>query len=50
MEKSELANYWILRREGAIGFAAAIALSAWSLVKFARRLLLVAPRRPRRIE
>lgn len=50
MEKSELANYWILRGEGAIGFAAAIALSAWSLVKFARRLLLVALRRARRIE
>lgn len=50
MEKAELANYWILRREGAIGYAAATALSAYSLAKFARRLLLVALRRPQRIE
>jgi glycosyltransferase involved in cell wall biosynthesis len=48
MEKSELANYWILRGEGAIGFAAATALSAYSLAKFVRRLLLVALRRPGR--
>jgi glycosyltransferase involved in cell wall biosynthesis len=48
MEKSELANYWILRKAGAIGFAAATALSAYSLAKFVRRLLLVALRRPGR--
>lgn len=45
MEKSELANYWILRREGAIGAAAALALSAWSLAKFLRRAVLVWLRR-----
>ena len=50
MEKSELENYRILRREGAIGLGAAMALSAWSLAKFARRLLLVALRRVRLIE
>jgi glycosyltransferase involved in cell wall biosynthesis len=48
MERSELANYWILRREGSIGYAAALALSAWSLAKFLRRALLVALRRARR--
>lgn len=48
MEKSELANYWILRREGCIGYAAALALSAWSLAKYVRRLLLVSLRRARR--
>lgn len=45
MERSELANYWILRREGAVGFPAALALSAWSLAKFLRRLALVGLRR-----
>jgi teichuronic acid biosynthesis glycosyltransferase TuaG len=50
MQKSELANYWILRRGGAIGFGAAVALSAWSLMKFVRRLALVALRRARLIE
>jgi glycosyltransferase involved in cell wall biosynthesis len=50
MEKSELANYWVLRGEGAIGFTAATALSGYSLAKFARRVLLVALRRARRIE
>jgi glycosyltransferase involved in cell wall biosynthesis len=48
MEKSELANYWILRRQGCIGHAAALALSAWSLAKFLRRALLVVVRRARR--
>jgi glycosyltransferase involved in cell wall biosynthesis len=48
MERSELANYWILRREGSIGFPAALALSAWSLAKFLRRALLVGLRRARR--
>ena len=50
MEKSELANYWILRREAAIGFAAAAALSGYSLAKFARRFALVGLRRMRLIE
>ena len=50
MQKSELANYWILRGEGAIGFAAATALSGYSLAKFVRRVLLVALRRAPRIE
>jgi teichuronic acid biosynthesis glycosyltransferase TuaG len=45
MEKSELANYWILRREGCIGLGATLALNAWSLAKFARRLALVGLRR-----
>jgi glycosyltransferase involved in cell wall biosynthesis len=47
MEKSELANYRILRREGAIGLGAAVTLSAWSLAKFARRIALVGLRRVR---
>ena len=47
MEKAELANYWILRRDGCIGLLAAILLSTYSLAKFARRLLLVALRRMR---
>jgi hypothetical protein len=50
MQKSELANYWILRREGAIGLGSAVALSAWSLAKFMRRLVMVALRRARLIE
>lgn len=44
MEKAELENYWILHRDGSIGLAAALALSAWSLAKFTRRLLLVSLR------
>jgi glycosyltransferase involved in cell wall biosynthesis len=47
MEKSELANYWILRRDGAIGFPAAAALSLWSLAKFAKRIVIVALRSAR---
>ncbi len=50
MEKSELANYRILRSEGCIGAVAALALSAWSLAKFVRRLALVGLRRARAIE
>lgn len=50
MQKSELANYWILWREGAIGLGAALALSAWSLAKFLRRLVMVALRRAGAIE
>ena len=50
MQKSELANYWILRNEGAIGFAAAAGLSVWSLAKFVRRLALAGLRRRPAIE
>jgi len=50
MEKAELENYWILRREGGIGLAAALALCAYSLAKYARRVLVVALRRTPRIE
>jgi glycosyltransferase involved in cell wall biosynthesis len=50
MEKAELENYWILNGEGAIGYAATLALSAYSLAKFLRRAALVALRRARRIE
>jgi glycosyltransferase involved in cell wall biosynthesis len=49
MEQSELANYWILRREGAIGFAAAVALSGYSLAKFGRRVMVVGWRAQLRI-
>ena len=45
MEKAELANYWILRRQGCIGLAAACALSAYSLAKHVRRLLVASARR-----
>jgi glycosyltransferase involved in cell wall biosynthesis len=48
MEKAELENYRILRREGSIGLAAALALCAWSFAKFARRLVLVTLRRTQR--
>jgi len=50
MERSELANYWILRREGCIGLGTTFALNAWSLAKFARRLALVGLRRAAPIE
>lgn len=50
MEKAELANYWILRREGSIGLPAALALSAFSLAKFLRRLALVSIRAQPRIQ
>jgi glycosyltransferase involved in cell wall biosynthesis len=46
MEKAELENYWLVRRQGHVGLAGALALSAWSLAKFTRRLLWVALRRP----
>jgi len=45
MEKAELENYWILRREGSIGYAAVLALSVLSVAKFLRRVLLVSLRR-----
>jgi glycosyltransferase involved in cell wall biosynthesis len=45
MEKAELANYWILRRDGCIRMPAAVALSAYSLAKFVRRVALAGMRR-----
>jgi glycosyltransferase involved in cell wall biosynthesis len=45
MEKAELENYGILRRDGCIGLPAACAFSAYSLAKFGRRLLLASARR-----
>jgi hypothetical protein len=48
MEKAELENYWLLRSDGHIGLASTAALSAWSLAKFARRLLWTRLRRPPR--
>jgi glycosyltransferase involved in cell wall biosynthesis len=45
MEKGELDNYRQLRRAGLISAAAAAALQAFSLVKFAKRLAVVSVRR-----
>jgi len=45
MEKAELDNYRLLQRAGHIGIVGALALDAWSLAKFARRLLGTALRR-----
>lgn len=42
MEKAELENYWLLRRDGSIGVPAAIVLSGYSLAKFVHRAILVA--------
>ena len=47
MEKAELENYWILRRDGCIGIMTAFGISAYSFAKFLRRLLLVCLRRLR---
>jgi hypothetical protein len=44
MEKAELENYWILRRDGCIGMPAATALSLYSFAKFLRRLVLAGVR------
>jgi hypothetical protein len=49
MERAELENYWILYRDGCIGLFAAFGLSAYSLAKFARRLILVCMWRVKRI-
>jgi len=49
MEKAELQNYWLLRREGHVGLAGALALSAWSLAKFSTRLLRVTLNRAPRL-
>lgn len=45
MERAELGNYRLLRSEGDIGAAMQAALSAWSVAKFMRRLVIVAARR-----
>jgi glycosyltransferase involved in cell wall biosynthesis len=45
MERAELSNYRLLRREGHIGAAQLLVLQAWSVAKFVRRLLIVAWRR-----
>jgi glycosyltransferase involved in cell wall biosynthesis len=45
MEQAELQNYWLLRRDGHIGLGGALALNAWSLAKFARRLAVTIARR-----
>jgi len=45
MEKAELENYRILRREGCIGTTAMLGLWAYSMAKFTRRALVVAARR-----
>ena len=45
MEKAELENYWILRRDGCIGLPAVYALSVYSLAKFVRRVALAEFRR-----
>lgn len=41
MEKGDLQNYWYLRRMGHIGLLAALFLSAFSLAKYLRRLIIV---------
>lgn len=46
MERGELANYWVLRGKRLVSLPAALALSVFSLMKFARRLAVVALRRP----
>jgi len=38
MEKSELDNYWGLKRDGKLGFTMASALTIYSLVKYAKRV------------
>ncbi len=45
MELAELANYWALRGQHLISLPAALALSVFSLMKFVRRLTVVALRR-----
>ena len=45
MEQAELFNYRLLHREGHITATQLVAVQAWSLAKFVRRLLIVAWRR-----
>jgi len=42
MEKSELDNYWGLKREGKLGLLPALALTIYSLLKFAKRVAVAA--------
>jgi len=42
MEKSELDNYWDLRRAGRLGLLTVIALTAYSLLKYVKRLAVTA--------
>ena len=39
MQKGLLSNYWFFFRRGAIGLPLTLALCAWSMLKFARRIL-----------
>ena len=49
MEKSELDNYWGLKRAGELGLLTALALTVYSLLKYAKRVVVVAClRRPDR--
>lgn len=41
MSRADLSNYWILRRQSRITTLQALILSAWSVAKFARRMLYV---------
>jgi glycosyltransferase involved in cell wall biosynthesis len=45
MEKSELDNYWGLRKQGKLGLLAAFALTIYSLLKYAKRVLVATCRR-----
>jgi glycosyltransferase involved in cell wall biosynthesis len=45
MEKGELDNYWLLRKEGKIGLPAALSLMMFSLAKYVRRLVITSMRR-----
>jgi glycosyltransferase involved in cell wall biosynthesis len=45
MERSELANYRLLQRDGLISLPAMAAFWIWSLAKFAKRLAVVSVRR-----
>ena len=47
MQRAELGNYRLLRRECRIGVPMLALLTVWSLAKFLRRLLIVAARRAR---
>lgn len=50
MERAELRNYRLLRRDGHIGATQLLVLQAWSVAKFVRRLFVVAWRRLRQRE
>jgi hypothetical protein len=42
MEKSELDNYWGLKRAGKLGLLPALALTIYSLLKYAKRVAVAA--------